>query len=256
MIRVPVQTIVTGSLKELNAITSGSAPQAELMTDGVELLNQIFDDWNAQRGMIYADLFEPFTLQTGGNPTTIGLGGDFNFTQRPVDIDGIQILITGGTPVPYVYCRKRDKQWWQTLPSPTATASYPTDFYYDPTWDPSSASPLGQIYFWPPPTQAYQCQVWMRAVLAQVTANTTLGLPPGYSYAMRMELAARTADAKRKPWTANQEARRVRAIEVVAANNNNDPMRIATRDAGMPSGGGSGLPNFFWPSGLMTGGNR
>jgi hypothetical protein len=253
MIRVSVQAIVTGALKELNAISSGSAPQAELMTDGVELLNQIFDDWNAQRGMMYAELFEVFTLQTGGNPTTIGPGGDFNFTQRPVDIDGIQIILTGGTPNPYVYCRKRDKQWWQTLSSPTTTASYPTDFYYDPTWDPGAASPLGSIYFWPPPTTAYQCQVWMRGVLAQVTANTTMSLPPGYAYAMRMELAGRGSQAWRKPWTSQQQDARIAAVEKVMANNNNDPMRIMTRDAGMPGSPTKGLPNFFWPSGLMSG---
>lgn len=253
MIRVSVQTIVTGALKELNALDSGSAPQAELMTDGVELLNQIFDDWNAERGMIYADLFQQFVLPTNTNPVTIGPGGNLNFTQRPVDIDGIQIILTGGTPNPYVYCRKRDKQWWQRLSSPTVTASYPTDFYYDPTWDPASATPRGSIYFFPVPTVAYSCQVWMRAVLAQVTANTTIGLPPGYSYAMRMELACRLAQSKRKPWTGKQDQMRIDAFARVKSNNNDDPVRIATRDAGMPSGSGGNLPNFFWPSGLMTG---
>lgn len=252
MIRVAVQTIVTGALKELNAISSGEAPQPELAADGVELLNLIFDDWNDQRGMIYADVFAPFTLVTTGNPTTIGPGGDFNYAQRPESIEGIQIILTGGTPIPYVFCRKRDAAWWQAQSSPTTGATYPTDFYYNPTWDPTLASPLGNIYFWPVPSQAYQCQVWMRQILAQVAANATIGLPPGYAYAMRMELAGRWHSALRKPWTAEQETARIRALEMVMAGNNQDPVRISTRDAGMPSGGnGSGLPNFFWPSGLL-----
>lgn len=255
MIRVPVQTIVTGALKELNAIVSGDSAQPELMTDGVELLNLIFDDWNGQRGMVYADLFQAFTLPTNTNPVTIGPGGNFNFTQRPVSIEGIQVILTGGTPIPYIYCRKRDKQWWQTQSSPGTTASYPTDFYYDPTWDPTSATPLGSIYFWPVPTQAYQVQIWMRTVLAQVTVNTTISLPPGYAYAMRMELAARWWSALRKQWTPQQEANRLKALDVVMNNNNDDPVRIATRDAGMPDGGGGNLPSFLWPSGLLQGNN-
>lgn len=255
MIRVAVQSIVGGALKELNAQTSGVAIDSVLLTDGVELLNQILDDWNAQRGMVYADSFLPFTLRTGANPTTIGPAGHFVMTQRPVSIEGIQIILTGGTPIPYVYCRKRDKAWWNAQPSPTTTASYPTDFYYDQTWDASSANPTGSIYFWPVPTNTYGCQVWTRILLAQVTANTTLGLPPGYAYAMRMELAARWAVPLRKQagWTQRQDMARIKALDIVMANNNDDPVRIATRDAGMPAGPGGDLPNFFWPTGLMSG---
>lgn len=253
MIRVAVSAIVTGALKELNAIVSGDPVQPELLTDGVELLNAIFDDWNAQRGMIYADLFQPFTLPTNTNPVTIGPAGNFVFTQPPVSIEGIQVILTGGTPVPYVYLRPRDKQWWQRLSSPTTTASYPTDFYYDNTWAEGAAQPNGSIYFWPVPTQAYNVQLWMRKVLAQVLANTTIGLPPGYAYAMRMELASRWHSPLRKPWSDDQKQAHLKALDVVLSNNNNDPMRIATRDAGMPNGSGGGLPNFFWPSGLMAG---
>ena len=254
MIRVAVSTIVVQALKELNAISSGEAAQPELLVDGLELLNQIFDDWNAKpEEKVYADTFTSYTLSPNTQPHTIGSGGTFNTgaagTQPPQTIKGIQVVLTGGTPNPYVYLRPRDARWWQQRPSPTVTTSYPTDFYYDPTWSPTSATPLGSIYFWPVPTTAYPVQVWARQILAQVTAATTLGLPPGYSYAMRMELAARWYSGLRKPWTSEQQAARVAAMDIITTNNNDDPVRIATRDAGMPGGGQGSLPNFMWPYG-------
>ncbi len=251
MIRVAVPTIIAQALKEMNYIASGEAVQPELSVDGLELLNQIFDDWNAERGMIYADVFQRFTLPTNTNPVTIGPAGNLVFAQPPVSIEGIQIILTGSTPIPYIYCRKRDRQWWQAQPSPTVTASYPTDFYYDNAWSETAANPNGSIYFFPVNTTAYDVQLWMRKLLAQVTAATTLGLPPGYSYAMRMELAYRWHSALRKPWTSDQETARQKALTQIVSNNNEDPVRIATRDAGMPNGGGGNLPNFFWPSGLL-----
>lgn len=251
MIRVAVSTIVTSALKELNAISSGEAPQAELMTDGLELLNQIFDDANAERGMIYADTFNTYTITPNVNPQTIGSGGLWNTPQRPETIEGIQVILTGNQPNPYVYLRPRDARWWQQQPSPTTSATYPTDFYYNPTWDPALAAPLGSVFLWPVPTTAYQVQVWSRQVLAQVLAATTISLPPGYSYWMRMELAGRWWSGLRKQWTPNQEAARLKARDVVMSANNDDPVRIMTADAGMPTAGGTGLPSFMWPYGSV-----
>lgn len=254
MIRVAVSTIVTQAAKELNAVSSGEALQPELLVDGLELLNQMFDDWNAKPNeKIYADTFTSYNLVPNTNPHTIGSGGNFNTgaagTQPPHEIKGIQVSLTG-TPAPYVYIRPRDARWWQQRSSPTVQSSFPTDFYYDPTWSPSSATPLGSIYFWPVPTTAYPVQVWARQILGQVTANQILGLPPGYSYAMRMDLAYRWHSGLRKPWTGAQEAARLMALDVITTNANDDPVRITTRDAGMPRAGGrSGLPDFHWPDG-------
>lgn len=255
MIRVAVSAIVTQALKELNAISSGEAPQPELLVDGVELLNQIFDDWNAKpEEMIYADTFTEYTLSPNTNPHTIGSGGTFNTSQPPQTVKGIQIIMPAGSPQAYSYARPRDAKWWQQLSAPGTTGPFPTDFYHDPTWDPADATPVGSIYFYPVPTLAYDVQLWARQVLAQVTANTTIGLPPGYSYAMRMELAGRWYSGLRKPWTQAQEIARANKVAELQAANNRDAHRIKTQDAGMPGSRGGSLPDFFWPTGAV--GNR
>lgn len=246
MISVAVSTIVTAACKELNAVESGSAPSAEQMVDGVELLNNILDDYNADEAKVFADAFLPFTLVPNLNPHTIGpAGATWVTTQRPVEIKGIQVILAGGGPLPYVYLRPRDAAWWQRNPSPTVTASYPTDFFYNPIWSPAGR---GEIFFWPVPLTAYNVQLWTRIVLAQVTANLTLSLPPGYNYALRMVLAKRAAQAWRKPWTQQQEQLTMKAEDLIMSNNSK-PVRIRLNDAGMPSGRGGSMPDFMWPYG-------
>lgn len=250
MIRVAVSAIVTGAAKELNAVASGSALQPELMVDGVELLNLIFDDWNAQESKLYAQRFPQFTLPVNTNPVTIGPTGDLVIAQPPQDIDGIMVILTGSNPTSNTYIPKRDKTWWQNQPSPTTTSPIPTGFYYDPTWDPTSADPAGSIYFYPVVDTAYDVQLSIKQLLAQVTTNEDIGLPPAYAYAMRMELAARWAQPLRKPWTQQQESNRVKALNVITGNNA-ETVRIQTRDAGMQGRQGGALPNFLWNDGLL-----
>jgi hypothetical protein len=241
VISVQASAIVAAALKELNYLQSGSPVPGQLMVDGIELFNNILDDYNADGAKVYADVFSPYTITPNLNPHLIGPTGTWVQTQRPERINGIQIILTGG-PQPYVYCKPRDAAWWANQPAPTVTADYPTDFYFDPTW------PDGSIYFWPVPTTAYDVQVWQRQILTQVAPATVVSMPPGYNYAFRMVLARRWADPLRKPWTGKQEAAAVAAEALIMGNNVQVP-RIRTQQAGVPGGGSGNLPNFMWPYG-------
>lgn len=248
MISISTAQLLTKACAELNAVDLGGTMQPELADFALETLNEILDLWNAERGKVYADSFLPFTIIPNQNPTTIGPSADWNTTQRPVSIDGIQVELTG-TPTPFVYVKPRSAAWWQAQPSPTTTATFPTDFYYDPTW--TTAAPYGSVYLWPVPTQAYDVQVRCRIILGQLTANQTISLPPGYNRAVMLTLARAMAQPLRKPWTPAQEQAWMDAVSKIESNNVVVP-QIRTADSGMPmSGGGSGLPTFFWPNGLL-----
>ena len=248
MLSVANSIILSRALTEINALGAGGAPAAEIMALALATENEILDQWNAERGKVYADAFLPFTITANLQPHTIGpAGATWVTTQAPIDINGIQVQLTG-TPTPYVYVKKRDAQWWQTRPAPTVTASFPTDFFYNPTW--TTAAPWGSIYFWPVPTTAYDVQLWLRIILAQLETNTTISLPPGYSRALMLSVARALAPVLRKPWTGQQESEFTKAIQIIESNNIDVP-RITTRDSGMPSQLSSGLPDFFWPSGAV-----
>src|SRR5262245_42455960 len=111
-----INTLLTESLQELNAIGSGDTPPQWMSAQALSKLQQLVDQWNAIREAVYFDDFLPFTLPTTGNPTTIGPTGDWVVTERPVDIDGISIVVAGGSTPSYVPLRKRDRIWWQSQP--------------------------------------------------------------------------------------------------------------------------------------------
>lgn len=250
MLSVATSVLLTKALVELNAADAGGAVQPELEQLALDTLNQLLDEWNSEREKVYADSFLSFTITPNLNPHTIGpAGATWVTTQAPIDINGIQIKLTGSTPVPYIYCKKRDAQWWQERQTPGVTATFPTDFYYDPTW--TTAAPRGSVYFWPVPTTAYDVQVWCRIVLGQLTANQTISLPPGYNRALMLMLAKALSAPLRKTWQPVQEQMLVKAVRQIESNNTNVPT-IVTRDSGMPKNSGPGLPNFFWPDGSLT----
>ncbi len=251
MISGPNSDILIRALTEINAVDAGGTAQAELIALALETENEILDQWNAERGKVYGDQFLSFVMQTAHQPTTIGpAGADWVTGQPPVSIEGIQVLLSG-TPVAYVQLNKRDAAWWQGLSSPGQTAPYPSDFYYDPIWSPATAAPFGSVYLWPQPTQAYNVQVWCRILLAQLTAQVVVSMPPGYRRALMLTVAKALAPVLRKPWTqAQDEAQRV-AIMKIEMNNTVVPT-IRTQDSGMPrSHSGSGLPNFLWTNGAL-----
>lgn len=248
MVSVSTSVITTRALVELNAADAGGSVQPELAALALDTLNQVLDDWNAQSQKIYANSFLDFTIIPNQNPTTIGAAGaDWVMTQAPQDINGIQVQLTG-TPVPYVFVKKRNAAWWQTQPSPTTTATFPTDFYYDPTW--TTAAPYGSVYLWPVPTQPYDVQVWTRIILGQLTANQTISLPPGYNRALMLMLAKALAGPLRKPWTAQQDEQLKLSLTQIDTNNTKPP-NVRTQDSGMPRAGSQGLPDFFWPDGSI-----
>lgn len=196
--------------------------------------DRLLDRWNAKRQAVYADRFDTFTLTPSLSPHTIGAaGGTWTMTQRPVSIEGVSLLITGGSQTIYRPLIPRDKPWYDALRVPGLETAYPTDFYYNPTW------PLGSLYFYPVPSSALDVRLLSRLLLSALALTDAFDMPPGYrdavvwslaesaltSFALGGEDAARIAD----------EARKARGD---VFGNNTSPPRIATRDAGMPGGRG------------------
>lgn len=249
MLSVATNVITTRALVELNAADAGGAVQPELAQLALDTLNQILDDWNAERGKVYADSFLPFTLTPNLNPHTIGpAGATWVTTQAPIAIDGIKVEVSTVSPASFRYLNPRDAKWWQARITPGLTADFPTDFYYDPTW--TTAAPRGSVYLWPVPLNAFDVQVWMRIVLGQLTANQTISLPPGYNRALMLATAKALSTPLRKPWGTTQEQALTKALRQIDSNNTVVP-RIRTRDSGMPTSG-AGRPNFWFPDGQLT----
>jgi hypothetical protein len=242
-----INDLLTEALQEIGAIDPSEAPSASDTALALSKFNQILDRWNAERQAVYADVFSTFTITPSLSPHTIGPTGTWVVTQRPVSIEGASIIQNVTSPYPYVPMTKRDAQWWQAQTVPTLTTSWPTDFYYDPTW---GSAGNGSFYMWPVPTTAYQVQLHIRLLLAQVAASDTFTMPPAYKSALILTLAEDLTGPFRSTWTQAQSYRARQARAKAFANNVDTPI-LVTADSGMPAAG-AGRPNFNWLSGTLT----
>lgn len=246
MTSVTVPTLIKNALAELNVYQPSQtvAPaDAEL---ALSKLNRLFNNWNGLRQATFSNDFITDTLVPTLSPHTIGPTGTFVVDQRPVTVDGIDLILTNVSPPVRVPIRMRDKQWYLSLSVPEIQVSTPTDCYYNPSW------PNGQLYFYPVPNTAYDVVLLLRHTLDdELTLASSLSFPPGYEDAVTLTLAVDcSAVFGREAAQSTIEAGR-RARSAVFQNNDWTP-RISTADAGMPGGNRPAhKPDFFWPSGQI-----
>lgn len=233
------RTIVSEAAQELGAIGTGETLEAELALAMLGILSRLVDNWNADRAAIAATDFLMFVFTPGLNPHTIGPTGTWTTPERPVTIEGATVVLSGvGTAnqvnAPRIHLHDQSvgiPRWFQSLPVPNLTTSYPTDGYYDATW------PNGSLYLWPVPSTAYHCQVQARQVLATYTLDTVFSMPPGYRDAMTLTLAEGSASLCARPMPDRLPERAAAARARIFANNTGGG-RLCTTDAGMSTAHG------------------
>lgn len=228
--------LITDAFTEIRVARAGDVLAPEVMADGLSVLNRLFDFWNSKRRALYADQYVDYTLTPSLSPHTIGPGGTFNVTARPVEIEAIALNLGGGVFTPPL--NNRSAGWYSALGAPNLTGSIPTDFYYKADW------PLGAIYFFTIPTTAYAARVWTRKLLAAVVDTDTFTMPQGYQHAITMRLAVMLAP--RYGQTASEDTKTAaRMAEAqIFENNDDDPPRL-TCDSGIPSASSGGRFDFL-----------
>jgi len=223
--------LVTAAFLEPNILGAGEVLTPEDLDFGLSKLNRLIDNWNAEREAAYCNVFTPFTLTPALSPHTIGPAGTWVTPQRPVTIESLELVLTGGTRVPITL---RDRDWYAALSVPAFSNAYPLDCHYEPDW------PTGKLYFYPVPSAALQVIVGVRQVLGGFTADTVFSLPVGYQDALILTLCEDLATAyPGAVITPKLEAKATAARARIFANNTGAP-RLMTRDAGMPGGRGAG----------------
>lgn len=218
--------ICRDALLELNVFNASSAIANDEITFVFGKAQRLIDNWNADREAVYADAFADYTFTPNLSPHTIGPGGTFNVTQRPISLDYAALRLSGSSN-PYAKIEVRDQAWYQALTVPSLTSSIPTDVYYEPTW------PLGNLYFYPVPTTALGVRLWARNVLSALLLTDAFSLPPGYKDAITLTLAEMIAQPYEKQVSDDLRTAAREARARVFGNNIEVP-DLQTADAGMP----------------------
>lgn len=227
---IDVSLIIQDSLREIGVVQLGATVKTADADFCLGRLNQLFDNWNAQQECVWVEEFKTFTFIPNQQDYTIGpSGADFTvLNNRPVDIQGGNVLLNTTTPTVSNPLNVRDYQWWLTLTVRAVTTTFPTDVYYETGW------PNGTLHFWPKPSIAYGLELALRNTLAQVVMTNTVTMPPGYQNAIMLTLAEDISTA----YGANLSPLTVKKASEARARiyrNNDFTPRLTTQDAGMPS---------------------
>lgn len=181
---IPVADLYAESFQELNCFQPGQSipqPQAKLATS---LINEILDNWDAERAKVWCEVFASFTLTPSLSPHTIGpSGATFTVAARPETLEGAYLVLNTSTPNVLVPITLIDYQQYQALSVPSIATSIPTALYYEKDW------PNGKLFFYPIPNTAYGVRFTLRTLLGQVVQTGSLNMPPGYKAALKYTLS-------------------------------------------------------------------
>lgn len=174
------QSVVTGALKLLGVMGEGETPNADLLTDGLDRLNELIDALGTQRLATYASARSTFATTASLGTYAVGPGAAINRV-RPSGFESVTYIAAGQTQeirlTPYTAAM------YASIPDKTITASAPYGYYYDPT------SPTGSLVLIPTPTAAVTLVFYDKTLLTSMTLSGSVTLPAGYARMLRYQLA-------------------------------------------------------------------
>lgn len=180
-----VRDVVTGSLQEIGVIAAGETASDADAAIGLRALNDLVDQYAAERLQIYALVRTTWTIAASTQTYTIGPGGDVDIA-RPMYIDHVNFQNTSPSkPLEYQLNRLTEDAW-SRVPIKTLTSPFPT------SWYPSRAYPLDVLSFWPVPTSSsLEGVIYAPTAVAEFSAlSMAVALPPGYRRMLIKNLAA------------------------------------------------------------------
>jgi hypothetical protein len=183
-----VRDIITDALLEIGVIAPVDAIEAEDAASGLRMINRMISSWANDDLMVYTVDRQVFSLVSGQQFYTIGVGGDFvtTYPVRPGQIDMASVLVSGGT-VEVPISILNDEQWRDTTVKQTPS-SYPLAMWSNGNY------PLNSLAFWPVPQAVNSVVLYLWGqISAFPDVNATIALPQGYEDALVYNLALRLA---------------------------------------------------------------
>jgi hypothetical protein len=180
------QDLVTASLKRIGVVGAGQTPSPEDSSDALLRLNAMLDSFATERLFIPSITRTTWTIVSGTAAYTVGSGGDVNIA-RPVFVSDVRFIDTTPDPDLEMGLTMLTDDAYAVIPQKASTSSYPTAYY----WNPTFASGLGTLTFWPVPTSTtLEGVIYHPTTLVQVAAlTTTMLLQPGYQWFLQEQLA-------------------------------------------------------------------
>ena len=179
--------LIKGSMRLIGAIAAGETPSASETADGLTALNDMIDSWSNEHLLIPSKVIEKFDLVASTASYTMGSSGDFN-TTRPLKIDLAYLEEQSSSPVFEMPIEILNQKQYGDITTKTLTSTFPTKLFVEYEY------PLVELIFWPVPTATDKVVLhsW-KPLTTYALSSTTVSVAPGYSRALRYNLAIELA---------------------------------------------------------------
>lgn len=234
--------LIERALITIGVLSSGETPDASTSQDCLNLLNDMVDQWGAERLTLFTTLRSVQNLSASTADYTIGTGGTFNIT-RPEFIEAASIILDKGKPSTSrieVPIQMMNTSQWREVGIKGVTSTYPTRMYYDR----ANAAGLATISVWPVPTGSdVQLVLYVPQALSEFADLTTdYSFPKGYRRALHYKLAETLAPDYGRPWPPDKAQLANRAFGIIKEHNAR-PFALLKVDSALV---GSGRGAYNW----------
>lgn len=204
-----VSDLVSLALKDLGVLGQGQTASGGMANDALTSLNLLIEAWSTNRLLTHKISRVTWTIASSTASYTVGTGGTINIA-RPSTMNyqgcNVAFIDNASNSAIELPLWELTDDGYEAVPQKSLAATYPTSWYYNPTYT-SSASPYGTLTLWPVPDNDNLTGVFYAPVAATTVALAdTLALPPGYARFYRWNLAEELLSAFAVP---DQIAQRV-----------------------------------------------
>lgn len=183
MANITLTQVATAALQKLHAISSGEPVTAQMLTDALDRMNNLIDNWSLEQAMCMPLQVQSFNLVVGTRKYAIGTGQAFNVV-RPVEIVAANHSNTVYTTTYESPIKILTAAQWADLPDRISNSFLIRSLFYD------KAFPNGNIYVSPVPLGGTLELTFWQALAQFADATTPITTQfPGYARLYECALA-------------------------------------------------------------------
>jgi len=181
--------LLRSSFRCIGVLHEGQGPNADDINDSLTVLNSMLEAWSIERLNVFTVQPQTFALRSGQQSYGIGPGSSDFDTARPLRIDRAKLLTQAGSGPYELDLNILTTEEWAAIPIKSTTSTIPTRVYLD------NQFPIATLNFWPVPSAAVSVILygWQAIQTGFTDVDVDLSFPPGYTDAIRYNLALRLA---------------------------------------------------------------
>ena len=186
------QDIILSSLRLIGVLDKGEPPTSDEMSDCLQALNFLVDNWSARSLLQQASTTQSFVLTAFQQSYTIGATGQMVTSAPPVKI--ISAYFTDSSNIKYPI-DVVTQTMFDSYQDTQIVSARPAQLFYDPP-STQSSSQLGtiKIYYTPDASSTYTLWMNMQIPFTEFTSLTSAWtFPPSYLRAFKYNLAIEVA---------------------------------------------------------------